>query len=62
MSDQKSQREAYIRASDQRVAKWSDSKREAFQKAVDRITEPQQRSTSSNSGRSENPGSRSESQ
>jgi len=46
---EKSQREAYIRASDQRVAKWSKSKREAFQSAVDRIIEPQQRSTSASS-------------
>ncbi len=39
---EKSKREAYIRASDRRVAKWPEAKREAFQKAVDRITKPLQ--------------------
>ena len=34
----KVQREAYIRASDQRVAKWVNSKRNAFKEAVARIT------------------------
>ena len=33
----KAEREAYIRASDQRVSLWSKSKQEAFRKAVERI-------------------------
>jgi len=37
---EKEKREAYIRASDKRVSHWSESKREAFYKAVRRLEEP----------------------
>jgi len=60
MSDQKAQREAYIRASEQRVANWTESKREAFQKAVSRMTKPQASSDRLNLAPDPNPQKESE--